>query len=88
MKNAKNNQKNQTALCTTLAKLLATGLACAAVLIGSPLPATPAGGNISHGNTGIAGAWADSGDCDESGTGNGQEISPQNDWKPKLEQAK
>lgn len=79
MKNTKNNHRKQISLCQTLAKLLATGLACAAVLIGSPIP--PAGGIISHENTGSAGAW----DCEGNGTDNGPGISPQNNWDTLLD---
>lgn len=96
MKIPKKTHRKQTSLCKTLTKLLATGLACAAVLIGSP--ATPAHGNISNGNafhgnifhknTDSAGSWTESGNCGESGTNNGQEITPQDNWGTQLEQEK
>lgn len=74
MKNAKNDHGKQTSLCKTLTKLLATGLACAAVLIGSPIPAAPVNGSI--GNTVY---WGMPGDCWEGDTDNGQGIAPQNE---------
>lgn len=60
--------------CKTLMKLFATGLACAAILIGSPISAASVNGNID--NTGSLGM---SGDFRNNGTDNGQGIAPQND---------
>lgn len=79
MKIPKKAHRKQTSLCKTLTKLLATGLACAAVLVGSQFPVTSANGNVFHGNTGSIGSWNESGDCGENGTDNGQGISPQSD---------
>lgn len=88
MKIPKKHHRKQTSLCKTLTKLLATGLACAAVLVGSQFPATPANGNVFHGNTGSIGSWTESGNCGENGTGNEQEITPQDNWGTQLEQGK
>lgn len=93
MKIPKKAHRKQTSLCKTLAKLLATGLACAAVLVGSPSTTIPAygnifNGNVFHGNTGSIGSWTESGNCGENGTGNEQEITPQDNWGTQLEQGK
>lgn len=58
----KNNHGKQNLPCKTLMKLFATGLACAAILIGGPIPAAPVNGNnsngsITNGNTGSTGSW-------------------------------
>lgn len=86
----KNNQKLQSFFCKTSARLLAAGLACAAVLPGSPITSAPGSRNIPHdflgscGNTGTTefGSTAESdivpGDW-EDGTDNGQGITPLND---------
>lgn len=93
MKIPKKDHTKQTSLCKILTRLLATGLACAAVLVGSPAHGNISNGNAFHGNifheiTDSAGSWTESGNCSESGTNNGQEVTPQDNWGTQLEQGK
>ena len=70
MKITKNAHRKQASFCKTLAKLSAAGLACAAVLVASPVRTLPSGGNADS-----AGLW----DCVGDGTDKEEGIMPLND---------